>query len=81
MDDHGTKIISCIILFFLLRTAAFGQVLKPGFYENLALRWAPVHYQYVCEQGKDGLKGKADYLTAVDYDGDWDMNNNWENFL
>ncbi|MFC4100795.1 hypothetical protein [Paenibacillus xanthanilyticus] len=40
---------------------------------QLALRWAPVHYQ-----DTDSTDYDADYLTAVDYDGDWDTLNNWE---
>ena len=63
-----------------LPTEAQPTVLQSDlFYKQLALRWAPIHVQYVCKNGKDGLNGRADYITAVDYDGDWDMNNNWEN--
>ncbi|MFE1962093.1 hypothetical protein [Streptomyces sp. NPDC059479] len=41
---------------------------------DLAYRWAPVHYQ-------DSASGHytADYLSRVDYDGDWNTLNNWEN--
>ncbi len=49
------------------------------FHRALALRWAPIHYQDVEESGADGLRGRADLLTAVDFDGDWDTQNNWEN--
>jgi hypothetical protein len=41
---------------------------------DLAYRWAPVHYQ-----DTDNSDADADYLTAVDYDGDWYTKNNWEN--
>ncbi|WP_018348918.1 hypothetical protein [Longispora albida] len=39
----------------------------------LAQRWAPVHYQ-----DTDSTDYDADYLSAVDYDGEWDTLNNWE---
>ncbi|HEY1016431.1 MAG TPA: hypothetical protein VGE07_27220 [Herpetosiphonaceae bacterium] len=40
---------------------------------DLAYRWAPVHFQ-----DTDSSDYDADYITAVDYDGDWDAKNNWE---
>lgn len=54
-------------------------VLDATFYQRLAERWAPVHYQDVDPTGGDGLAGRGDYITAVDFDGDWDTQNNWEN--
>src|SRR5215510_13614045 len=39
----------------------------------LALHWAPVHYQ-----DTDSSDYDADYLSTVDFDGDWDAKNNWE---
>ncbi|WP_117215793.1 hypothetical protein [Allorhizocola rhizosphaerae] len=39
----------------------------------LALRWAPVHYQ-----DSDSSDYDADYLSRVDFDGDWIAQNNWE---
>ncbi|GAA0964785.1 hypothetical protein GCM10009555_002680 [Acrocarpospora macrocephala] len=41
---------------------------------DLAYRWAPIHYQ-------DSASSKyiADYLASVDYDGDWNTRNNWDN--
>jgi hypothetical protein len=50
-----------------------------AFKASLALRWAPVHYQDTDVTGDHGLKGKADYLTAINYDGDWSGTNNWNN--
>jgi hypothetical protein len=41
---------------------------------DLALHWAPVHYQ-----DTDNTDADADYLSPVDYDGDWNTLNNWEN--
>lgn len=43
----------------------------PATHEELAERYAPVIYQ--------GAASDADYITAVDFDGDWIGNNNWEN--
>lgn len=51
----------------------------PDFETQLSLRWAPIHYQNVDPHGEMSLGGKADYLTAVNYDGDWDTTNNWVN--
>ncbi len=52
---------------------------KSNFYKNLAFHHAPVHYQDVDRTGSHGLKGKADYVTAYDFDGDLDAKNNWSN--
>jgi len=68
-----------ILLSGIRMEAQSSKLLPINFYEQLALRWAPVHVQYVNKKGKDGLAGRADYITAVDFDGDWDMNNNWDN--
>jgi hypothetical protein len=40
---------------------------------ELAMRWAPVHYQ-----DTDSSDYDADFLSAVDYDGEWDTLNNWD---
>jgi hypothetical protein len=45
---------------------------------ELALRWAPIHYQDVDATGSHALGGRADYLTRVDFDGDWLGRNNWD---
>lgn len=45
----------------------------------LAKRWAPVHYMDVDATGTYSEGGKSDYITAIDYDGDWNAENNWEN--
>ena len=45
----------------------------------LALHWAPIHYQDVDQTGSHALGGAADYITRVDYDGDWNGKNNWDN--
>ncbi|WP_394616973.1 hypothetical protein JNUCC0626_46415 [Lentzea sp. JNUCC 0626] len=41
---------------------------------DLAFHWAPVHYQ-----DTDSSDYDADYLSTVDFDGDWNTLNNWEN--
>ena len=43
----------------------------PAGHEDLARHYAPVIYQ--------GAATDQDYITAVDLDGDWIGNNNWEN--
>lgn len=40
---------------------------------DLALRWAPIHYQ-----DTDSSDYDADYLSKVDFDGDWTTIDNWE---
>ncbi|RME49810.1 MAG: hypothetical protein D6796_04325, partial [Caldilineae bacterium] len=54
-------------------TRITGQVirLRNLSYDELAARYAPVIYQ--------GFATDQDYLTAVDFDGDWVSNNNWQN--
>jgi hypothetical protein len=42
-------------------------------------RYAPVLYQFVDRRGPNGLDGRADYVTRVDFDGDWKAKNDWEN--
>jgi hypothetical protein len=46
---------------------------------DLALRWAPVHLQDTDVTGSHGLNGKADYVSAINYDNDWNATNNWNN--
>ncbi|MGX7675353.1 hypothetical protein [Plantactinospora sp. DSM 117369] len=45
---------------------------------ELALRWAPIHYQDVDATGSHALGGRSDYLTGVDFDGDLSGRNNWD---
>lgn len=40
--------------------------------DEVAFHWAPVIYH--------GAASEQDFLTRVDYDGDWKGNNNWDNF-
>lgn len=46
---------------------------------DLALRWAPIHYQDVDPTGSHSLGGRSDYITKVDFDGDLNGRNNWDN--
>ncbi|WP_232533686.1 hypothetical protein [Plantactinospora sp. KBS50] len=45
---------------------------------DLALRWAPIHYQDVDVTGAHALAGRSDYLTRVDYDGNLVGRDNWD---
>ncbi|MEU5675400.1 hypothetical protein ABZ749_34970, partial [Micromonospora sp. NPDC047753] len=45
---------------------------------ELALRWAPIHYQDVDATGSHALSGQSDYVTRVDFDGDLDGRDNWD---
>lgn len=45
---------------------------------QLALRWAPVHYQDVDQTGSHALGGAADYLTTYDFDGNLNARDNWD---
>jgi hypothetical protein len=40
---------------------------------DLAFHWAPVHYQ-----DTDDTDADADYLSPIDFDGEWNTLNNWE---
>ena len=42
-------------------------------YQSIAQTYAPVVYQGI------GTDPEADEFTRVDYDGDWNPDNNWEN--
>jgi hypothetical protein len=50
-----------------------GSQRRPGpvSHEELALRYGPIIYQRAATS--------KDYITALDFDGDWIGNNNWEN--
>lgn len=65
-------IVSALVLFVYLTSVA-------QTHEELAHHYAPIHLQNVCVKGKNSLGGKSDYLTAANFDGDWDATNNWEN--
>ena len=45
---------------------------------QLALRWAPVHYQDVDQTGTHALGGAADYIAAYDFDGNLNARDNWD---
>lgn len=49
------------------------------FHARLALRWAPIHVQRVSTKGSDSLRGRSDYITSINFDGEWDTANNWAN--
>jgi hypothetical protein len=45
----------------------------------IAQRWAPIHHQDVDQTGSHALGGASDYVTRIDYDGDWTGRNDWDN--
>ncbi len=47
-----------------------------AFYQQLAYRYAPIHYQDV-----DDTNPQADYLTRFDYDGNYDASDNWDHLF
>ncbi len=51
---------------------------EPEFRAQLALRHAPIHHQDVHVKGAHALGGAADFISAVDFDGDHDATNNWD---
>ncbi|MEV6300284.1 hypothetical protein AB0M02_12845 [Actinoplanes sp. NPDC051861] len=65
--------------------AAGAVVVAPGAAQaavsraDLALRWAPVHYQDVDATGSHALGGKADMITRYDFDGNLNGRDNWDN--
>ena len=63
------KYITTFCLIIALRECGHND----GFYEDLAYRYAPIHYQ-----DTDDSNAEADYLTRFDYDGNWDGTDNWE---
>ncbi|MHA2101616.1 MAG: hypothetical protein ACW99A_23430, partial [Candidatus Kariarchaeaceae archaeon] len=49
---------------------------------NLVEHWAPNIYQQVNDESDEPEIGKgADFITSVNFDGDWVANNNWEHTL
>ncbi|MBF02983.1 MAG: hypothetical protein CMP76_06770 [Flavobacterium sp.] len=50
-----------------------------AFYDNLVLRWAPVHHQDVDNAGCGSMNGRGDYITKINFDNDWNSSNNWNN--
>jgi hypothetical protein len=45
---------------------------------ELALRWAPIHYQDVDQTGGHALGGKSDFITRYDFDGNLNGRDNWD---
>jgi hypothetical protein len=73
--SHGRSLrIALLLLCFVPALAAPTSSARAQTHEEVALRWAPIHYQ-----DTDSSDAFADYLTAVDYDFDWITTNNWDN--
>ncbi|RYZ04582.1 MAG: hypothetical protein EOO73_23385 [Myxococcales bacterium] len=66
-------------LAFCARHAHAQSAADASFRAGLALRYGPIHHQDVHTRGAHSLGGAADYITAVDFDGDDDASNNWDN--
>ncbi len=49
------------------------------FNRKLAATWAPIHHQDVDVSGGDALGGDSDFISAIDFDGNWATDDNWEN--
>lgn len=75
--------ILLLILGLPLLTLGYSQDSKNDFYDQLALHWAPIHYQSIRTSdgifNNNALNGKSDSLSQIDFDGDWNATNNWEN--
>jgi hypothetical protein len=61
------------------RPALAQSASSASFRAELALRYGPIHHQDVHVRGASALGGAADYITALDFDGDYDSSNNWDN--
>jgi hypothetical protein len=46
---------------------------------EIALRWAPIHYQDVDTTGTHALAGRSDHITRYDFDGNLNGRDNWDN--
>ena len=79
-------VLLCTIALFLCNNTGCDKkdLLQPNpskkFYQKLVHRWAPVHYQDVHNTDRvGGLNGVSDFITRINYDGEWDTSNNWDN--
>ncbi|WP_035304852.1 hypothetical protein [Actinokineospora inagensis] len=63
----ASTVLACLAVTPVATAAPVGDL-------DLATRWAPILYQ-----DTDSSDYDADYLSRVDYDGDWNTLNNWEN--
>ena len=77
------RLASTLIAFAIVlagcRPEARRAELVQAYLQELVFRWAPVHYQDVDPTGTWSLGGRSDFLTAVDFDSNWDTADNWEN--
>jgi len=56
--------------------------LSPVSHKSLAAYYSPVLFQHTYiedKPDKHGLSGTADYITKVNFDGNWDTRDNWPN--
>jgi hypothetical protein len=80
---HRHLSVLLIVILIIFNTGCTEEVAKAiivrGYMEELVKRWAPIHTQDVDQDGEWSLSGRSDFITAVDFDGDWNTANNWEN--
>ena len=69
------KYLKVLILFLNFHFLFLSQCSYASSYEKLVFNYAPIHYQ-----ATDGDRAFSDFITAIDYDGDWISDNNWDNF-
>lgn len=69
----AARLISIVLLLVGGLLASPGTAYAAPTDAQLAARWAPVHFQ-----DTDSTDYDADYLTSVNFDGDWNAKNNWE---
>lgn len=69
----------CIGIVCSASAASKDTAASQAFRLELALHWAPILYQDVDCTGSGGMGGRGDYITAINYDGEWNTLNNWEN--
>ena len=62
-------------LFFLVAAFLAPTHLIAQSNKQIAEKYAPIWYQDI-----DSDNVRADYITSVNYDGDWILNNNWDSF-
>jgi len=63
-----------LTLFVLLGFLVASCDKDDSFYEELAFHYAPVHYQ-----DTDDTNYPADFISRVNYDGNWTTTDNWDN--
>lgn len=70
------KNIGCLVLLYICLLCPFPVGAAPA--GDMAARWAPV----ICQTGhSSSLNAPQNIFTLINYDRDWQLNNNWYNLL